>query len=232
MKRIEEMTEQEILNLSEEDVQKMIKLRMAEKGIRIMDRPKQPELFEIEPADVIVYTIPLLGSSLGFTDANDAQKMMEFLINSKSLVKVDYDYNNLGSDYKCVKNAGEKEFYSSIDPISIVSTSAYSKELYAKICDFAIQNKKMKGKVAEDQKHYDEAMESAADIVTEIRGIWIEVKNKYNRLDEYTNRFKLDYLPLADNDEEMAMKFMAKAYSLNDEEEKYILTNYNLEYII
>lgn len=47
MKNINEMTEQEILALTEEDVQKMIKLRMMEEGIKIMDRPRVPELFEI-----------------------------------------------------------------------------------------------------------------------------------------------------------------------------------------
>ena len=52
------MTEQEILALTEEDVQKMIKLRMMEEGIKIMDKPKIPELFEIEPADnsVLLYS--------------------------------------------------------------------------------------------------------------------------------------------------------------------------------
>lgn len=52
MKGITEMTEQEILALTEEDVQKLIKLRMMEEGIKIMDKPKIPELFEIEPADI------------------------------------------------------------------------------------------------------------------------------------------------------------------------------------
>jgi hypothetical protein len=48
MKGFTEMTEQEILALTEEDVQKLIKLRMMEEGIKIMDKPKIPELFEIE----------------------------------------------------------------------------------------------------------------------------------------------------------------------------------------
>lgn len=51
MKGFTEMTDQEILALTEEDVQKLIKLRMMEEGIKIMDKPKIPELFEIEPAD-------------------------------------------------------------------------------------------------------------------------------------------------------------------------------------
>lgn len=59
MKGITEMTEQEILALTEEDVQKMIKLRMMEEGIKIMDKPKIPELFEIEPADIQYFSIPL-----------------------------------------------------------------------------------------------------------------------------------------------------------------------------
>lgn len=59
MKGITEMTEQEILALTEEDVQKkLIKLRMMEEGIKIMDKPEVPELFEIEPADLKMFTIP------------------------------------------------------------------------------------------------------------------------------------------------------------------------------
>lgn len=54
------MTDQEILALTEEDVQKLIKLRMMEEGIKIMDKPKIPELFEIEPADIQYFSIPLL----------------------------------------------------------------------------------------------------------------------------------------------------------------------------
>lgn len=53
------MTDQEILALTEEDVQKLIKLRMMEEGIKIMDKPKIPELFEIEPADIQYFSIPL-----------------------------------------------------------------------------------------------------------------------------------------------------------------------------
>ena len=64
MKGFTEMTEQEILALTEEDVQKLIKLRMMEEGIKIMDKPEVPELFEIEPADLKVFTIPSLKVTL------------------------------------------------------------------------------------------------------------------------------------------------------------------------
>lgn len=96
------MTEQEILALTEEDVQKLIKLRMMEEGIKIMDKPKIPELFEIEPADIQYFSIPLL-DGFAFTDINEATKVAEILKSAKSLRKVDYDWNKLGSDYKFLK---------------------------------------------------------------------------------------------------------------------------------
>lgn len=95
MKGITEMTEQEILALTEEDVQKMIKLRMMEEGIKIMDKPKIPELFEIEPADIQYFSIPLL-DGFAFTDINEATKVAEILKSAKSLRKVDYVGINLG----------------------------------------------------------------------------------------------------------------------------------------
>ena len=44
MKGFTEMTEQEILALTEEDVQKLIKLRMMEEGIKIMDKTQNSRI--------------------------------------------------------------------------------------------------------------------------------------------------------------------------------------------
>lgn len=144
MKGITEMTEQEILALTEEDVQKMIKLRMMEEGIKIMDKPKIPELFEIEPADIQYFSIPLL-DGFAFTDINEATKVAEILKSAKSLRKVDYDWNKLGSDYKFLKKSERYKFNGNSD-FDIISGWAYSDELYAKISNFAAQNKVMKDK--------------------------------------------------------------------------------------
>ncbi len=159
MKGFTEMTEQEILALTEEDVQKMIKLRMMEEGIKIMDKPKIPELFEIEPADIQYFSIPLL-DGFAFTDINEATKVAEILKSAKSLRKVDYDWNKLGSDYKFLKKSERYKF------------------------------------------------------------------NGYERLNRLTYKFATDYYPLSDHNEDMAMKFMAKAYSFTDKEKEYILQNY------
>ena len=216
MKGITEMTEQEILALTEEDVQKMIKLRMMEEGIKIMDKPKIPELFEIEPADIQYFSIPLL-DGFAFTDINEATKVAEILKSAKSLRKVDYDWNKLGSDYKFLKKSERYKFNGNSD-FDIISGWAYSDELYAKISNFAAQNKVMKEQAAK--------MQEASGIISEISGWVKEVKVKYERLNRLTYKFATDYYPLSDHNEDMAMKFMAKAYSFTDKEKEYILQNY------
>lgn len=47
MKGFTEMTEQEILALTEEDVQKLIKLRMMEEGIKSWINPKFPNYLKL-----------------------------------------------------------------------------------------------------------------------------------------------------------------------------------------
>ena len=224
MKGFTEMTEQEILALTEEDVQKMIKLRMMEEGIKLLDKPKVPELFEIEPADTQYFSIPLL-DGFAFTDIEEATKVAEILKSAKSLRKVDYDWNRLGSEYKYLKKSERYKFNGNSD-FDILSGWAYSDELYAKISSFAAQNKVMKEQAAKDRKEYDEKMQEASGIISEISGRVKEVKVKYERLNRLTYKFATDYYPLSDHNEDMAMKFMAKAYSFTDEEKEYILQNY------
>lgn len=224
MKKITEMTEQEILVLTEGDVLKMIKLRMMEEGIKIMDKPKAPELFEIEPADIQVFTLPIL-EGFAFLDIEEVKKVAEVLQGAKSLRKIDCDWNILGSDYKFLIKK-ERYTYKGESDFDIQSSWLYSNELYAKISDFAVQNKAMKKQAEKDKKEYDSQMQEAAGIVTEIRERVIEVQNKYSRFKNLTEKFAYDYYPLSDKNEDMAIKFMEKAYSLTDEGKEYILLNY------
>lgn len=229
MKKITEMTEQEIFALSEEDVQKMIKLRMMEEGIRIMDKPKVPELFEIEPANIQYYSIPLL-EGFAFTDIEEATMVAKTLKNAKSLRKVDYDWSKLGSNYKYLKKSDRYKFNGESD-FDIISSWAYSYELYSKIYGFAAQNKAMELQAEKDKQEYNEQLSEVTELIQNIEGRVREVHVKYDRLNRLTSKFACDYYPLSDNNEDMAIKFMGKAYSLTDEEKGYILDNYK-EYLL
>lgn len=224
MKKINEMTEQEILALSETDIQNMIKFRMMEEGIKVIDKPKKPELFEIEPADQKVYVIPVL-DGYAFTDFAEAQKVADALREAKSFRKVDYDWNKLGSNFKYLEKK-DRYTYNNEGDFSISEISVYSSKLYANIVDFAAQNKAMQKQVEKDMAEYDNAYTAASDITLEIRNRISEVREKHERLERLTHSFANDYYPLSGNNEEMAMKFMSKAFTLTDDEEKYILEHY------
>ena len=224
MKKINEMTEQEILALSEQDIQNMIKFRMMEEGIKVIDKPKKPELFEIEPADQKVYVIPVL-DGYAFTDFAEAQKVADALREAKSFRKVDYDWNKLGSNFKYLEKK-DRYTYNNEGDFSISEISVYSSKLYANIVDFAAQNKAMQKQVEKDMAEYDNAYAAASDITLEIRSRISEVREKHERLERLMHSFANDYYPLSGNNEEMAMKFMSKAFTLTDDEEKYILEHY------
>ena len=224
MKKINEMTEQEILALSEQNIQNMIKFRMMEEGIKVIDKPKKPELFEIEPADQKVYTIPVL-DGYAFTDFAEAQKVADALREAKSFRKVDYDWNKLGSNFKYLEKK-DRYTYNNEGDFSISEISVYSSKLYANIVDFAAQNKAMEKQVEKDMAEYDNAYTAASDITLEIRSRISEVREKHERLERLMHSFANDYYPLSGNNEKMAMKFMSKAFTLTGEEEKYILENY------
>lgn len=224
MKKINEMTEQEILALSEQDVQNMIKFRMMEEGIKVIDKPKKPELFEIEPADQKVYIIPVL-DGYAFTDFAEAQKVADALREAKSFRKVDYDWNKLGSNFKYLEKK-DRYTYNNEGDFSISEISVYSSKLYANIVDFAAQNKAMQKQVEKDMAEYDNAYAAASDITLEIRSRISEVREKHERLERLMHSFANDYYPLSGNNEEMAMKFMSKAFTLTGDEEKYILEHY------
>lgn len=224
MKKINEMTEQEIFALSETDIQNMIKFRMMEEGIKVIDKPKKPELFEIEPADQKVYVIPVL-DGYAFTDFAEAQKVADALREAKSFRKVDYDWSKLGSNFKYLEKK-DRYTYNNEGDFSISEISVYSSKLYANIVDFASQNKAMQKQVEKDMAEYDNAYTAASDITLEIRSRISEVREKHERLERLMHSFANDYYPLSGNNEEMAMKFMSKAFTLTGDEEKYILEHY------
>ena len=218
------MTEQEILALSEQDIQNMIKFRMMEECIKIIDEPKKPELFEIEPADKKVYIIPIL-NEYAFTDFEEAQKVSEALQKAKSFRKVECDWNKLGSEYKFLK---KKDRYNHFYPndFGVNESFVYSDELYANIVDLAAKNIAITRQAEIDRKAYDSAYDAAGDITLEIRKRVEEVREKSVRLERLTQKFAKDYYPLSDNNEDMAIKFMEKAFSLTEDEKNYILDNY------
>jgi hypothetical protein len=223
MKKITELTEQEILALTNEDILTMIKFRKAEEGVKFIPAPPKPELFEIEPPDMVVYSCELLGT-FAFTSVNDMEELVSFIKSKQGKVNVDYNYGVLDSNFKF---ATEKLCKYSADWSEIKSQKVYSVALYNQIVDKAKQNKKMQEEYDKAYKEYCASIDDSKWIEDEINDRVRQVRDKYYELNNHCCRFKNDYMPLANNDETVAMNFMDRAYHLTDEQKEYVLANYS-----
>lgn len=226
MKKITELTEQEIKSLTDSDVELMIKLKKAEEGIKLVPRPKQPSYFDISEPDKTVYVCDLFGDDLCFENMDELTKLINLISNSETKCSVTYDYNKAGSEYSYITSKMKTRTYSYKEWSNTSSKRVYSIEKYNSIVDMIAQNKKMKEQYEKELKEYEAIINDAKWIEDEINGKVLEVKEKYWKLENYCRKFKQDYLPLASDNEEIAMKFMDKAYSLTDEQKEYILANY------
>lgn len=228
MKKINELTEQEIIVLSEDDVDLIIKLRKAEEGIKFVPRPITPIYFEVTPPDMTIYSCALFGDDLVFEDVTEANAVLDVIKNCTSKFRTDYNYNKLGSDFRYASSQLKKPYNG--DWFTITSMRVYSLDLYKKICDAAQQNNKMKEQYDKELKEYESSVHDAQWIEDEINDRVREVREKFWKLESFCRKFRFDYLPLAENDEVIAMKFMDKAYSLTDEQKTYVLENHkNIE---
>lgn len=224
MKKITELTEQEILSLTSEDVELMIKLRKAEEGIRLIPKPKSPDYFEIKPPDKVVYSCTLFGDALVFEDIEELNKVLDVIKNTASKHRLEYDWEKLGSDYKRAVSELKQPY--SGEWHTTTSSHVYSVELYSEISDQASQNKKMKDQYEKELKEYEAVINGAKWIEDEINDKVLEVREKYWKLESFCRKFKYDYMPLSSGNETIAMNFMDKAYSLTDEQKEYVLSHY------
>lgn len=99
MKNLKEMTEQEILALTDEEITLRIKLKKAEEGIKLVPRPQMPTCFEIEELEKTVYMCELFGDDLCFENMDELTNLIQLISDSETKCSVTYDYNKAGSEY-------------------------------------------------------------------------------------------------------------------------------------
>ena len=222
--KINELSEKEILALTAEDIEFMIKLRKAEEGIRFVPRPKEPEYNEIPEPDETVFMCELFGTTLCFKSLAQLTALIDLIYKSDSKCLIDYDYNRGGSEYFYLLSEMKKSY--NADWNSTNSKRVYSLKLYNYIVDKIAHNKKIREEYNKENEVYENFLSNSKEIETEIKGKYREVVNKYNNLTSLCLKMKNDYLPLAAGNEEIAFNFLIKAYPMNAEEQGYVLENY------
>jgi len=227
MKKITELTEQEILDLSKDDIQRMIKFRMAEEGIAFVTPPIKPIYFEVPEPTTKVYYCSLLGKQYSFEDVDELNKLLGVINECKTLCTVENNYSLRGKYKDYIAKEIKTSTWRSDEPSdTITPTIVYSNKEYVGIKDLLEKNSRLKEDYEDKLKDYKYAKENSKWIRDEIEERVEEVREKYRKLGDYVWKFENDYLPLADNNKEVAMNFLNKAYFLTEEEQNYVLESY------
>ena len=219
MKRIDELTEQEILALTSEDIALMIKLAKAEAGIKFITYPVEPEYDKVSDPTITTYSSDLLGDRISFTNVDELNALIKTIKSFKTLVSVDYNWN-YGSENRYISKP------TNITELNTTTRVVYSNEQYNNLKELIINNKKLKEDYEVALKEYKTNEEYSVDIVNTIKDKVGEVTNKYQRFEELYNLFVNTYLPLANDDYSIAKKFLNNAYHLSIEQEDYIANKY------
>lgn len=225
MKTIDKLTEQKILALTDNEVVHLIKFKLATDGIKLIDAPGRPVLNEIAPKDKLVYKCSLFGGHLVFEDVEELSTLLNQIKESKTVCSINSDYSSSNDSNHIIakfRNIG----YSSDDWDTIQTEKVYSNKLHQEVGSFIKLNEKLEKDYKDELTLFDNSQEESKEIK---EGIWErvqEVRDKYYNLNLHVERFKHDYMPLANNDEAIAMNFLIKAYALTDDEQAYVLDNY------
>ena len=210
MKTIDKMTDQEIYDLTDEQVEKLIVTRCAEEGVRFIDEPPVMKTYgykSISPSHFFYY---LEGLNIAVLDQNDAIKIATFL-SKFDLYKTTYDFT-ISND----------KIYNKLDIINIKHIPMFDtkdEESYKSIKD---KNNKIEEEYKDQVDKYKKDTKKMCEIHAEIWQKVIDVRRKIDHMNHLKVLFVKEYLPLVDHDTDKAMIFFKKAYDVDDDTERYI----------
>lgn len=203
MKRVSELSRDELLALEDSQIDILVDLECAYEGLAFCDRPVPLDIPKIEP-DTTLY----LTNGIYFKSLEVAQKLCSFLMeNADDLRHVSggYGYSTAHHEEKQLDQWGQE----SLSKIS--QTKVYSAKLLAEHQSSLDKCKKMEIEHKHKQEAWDKYFEKRRQLE---KRVW----DKYNEAREWKNDFDtlaraLDrYMVLAGNDQNIAEKFFREAY--------------------
>lgn len=216
MKTIKKLTEQEILSLTEEQLKNMVNLEKAKKGIKIMQKPQEPNYLKVPEKDCEIYYCSSLGD-LAFKDITELQSTLKHL---KSLNSI--GQKNYSSEGYFFKNE-IKPRYSSEDWDKITSEKVFDEKVLIEAKETIKLNSRAKKEYEEKLSEWKQNQSESKEIYDFIYNKYNDVCEKFRKLENYVSIMRRDYVPLAEGDLLVALKFFDKAYFLYEEEKDYVL---------
>lgn len=216
MKQITELSEKEILALTDNQLNTMVQYKMAEEGIKILEYPNKPEFAPIPKKDDSAFvvgglTYPLTNKGAAEEISKIMAKYREYFINTA--------YNQKDYSIKYLKPLDDY----ATDNLGKVSEEQFFKaETERKISEDKQLNKDIEQAYQVELAEYNEAYERRKEIESVIYGAFHEVNTKYADMERLKAKYE-QYLLLAEDNAETAMKFLKNAYTVSYQAEYYVV---------
>lgn len=215
MKQITELSEQEILALTQEQLNRMVKLKMAEQGVKMIDEPIEPTYEDLPEKTEQWYAI------VGCEYLTQSKEIADALgLTLKKSASKFGNYSYVGNDYSN-KVANQLDNYGQNNIGTVSANLYYNANDASKAKTIGEKNKELKTNYSKELDLYKENQENVDLIKLDIYGVYNEVSKKYYEMDTMKGRYET-YLDLADGNAKTAMKFLKNAYTIDEQIEYYV----------
>lgn len=223
MKDWKELTDEELASLTEEQIEIYKKLIYAEEGIKFPVKPKEIEISDT-PKDTIVYSIKNITSDWAngilFTSFEEATAVAELLSKCKSL-----GHRKIDNSEKYFELGRPKDYNGNPTDFVVSSEWIYSKNTFIKNKQVLLSKQRLLEQYNADMKEYEDNLRKANEVTKEFEDKLENARKIMSHREYLYDVFYNDYMPLADQD--TALKFLKKAYTVSDEDELYIINRLN-----
>lgn len=223
MKEWQKLTDEELASLTEEQVEIYRKLIYAEKGIKFPIKPKEVIITDT-PKDLTVYSISNITSDwtngILFTSLEEARTVAEILSKCKSL-----GHRKIENSEKYFELGCPRDYAGNIMDFTVSPEKTYSKEVFEQNKQKLINQQRLIGQYNEDKREYEDNLRLANEATEEFETKLEEARKTMSHREFLYDVFYTDYMPLSDQD--TALKFLKKAYTVSDEDELYIINRLN-----
>ena len=223
MKEFSKLTNEEVYNLTPSDIDLYKKLALAQEGVKFPVEPVKPKDEKVEP-DLMVFTIDGLSekwNGLCFENIEDARDFVVLIKKAKGICYKKSESYIYSASF--LQKGLPLDWQDKKPSLNISSETIFSKE------KFESEKNRIKGfnKAMESYNQalekYKKALDEANKVTNFIDEKVEEVVEDFNHKIHLTRLFVYDYLPVAENNESIAMNFLEKAYNISEGDKKYIL---------
>lgn len=207
MKSVSDMTEKEILALTDEQIARMIDLACVDEGVALLPAlPDEPTKPDHEP-DLMLYKVE--GSQVAYPKSEAAVEVVASMVKTTPYILdyVSHGRRNATYSYVAKPMPRSHHYYPKVS-----STQVYSESMWDRIKDELDAYNGLKEQYDAAKKEYDSSLNDRKGISADIWGKIEKVRTHESNRNRHRREFQR-YLDLADGNRSLALKFYADSHT-------------------